>query len=327
MACAEPVSVYYLASGRLGVPLLDALLADRRVRLLGVGTQPDRPSGRHRRPEPTPVGTHADALGCPADRVVSVNDDAFLNRLRACQPDLVVVAAFGQILKPALLALPVAGCLNVHASLLPRHRGAAPVSAAILAGDRTTGISFMRMDAGLDTGPVYRAVSTEITATETAGQLEVRLAQLAAAALVSCVWDVVRGGLTAVPQSRDGVTYAARLTKEDGLIDWSLSAAHIARQVRAMAPWPGAYTLLPVPGGRCRLQLLGVVARQESLRSARPGDVLQADPSAWVIACGEGHLCLTHVKAAGGAAMDTASFLRGHRVAVGTCLGTPEPEE
>lgn len=304
------------------MPLLEALAGDARIRLLGVGTQPDRPSGRNRKLEATPVGAHADRLGRPADRVTSVNDDAFLNRLRELRPDVVVVAAFGQILKPALLALPACGCFNVHASLLPRHRGAAPVSAAILAGDRVTGVSFMRMDAGLDTGPVYRTLTTEIGPTETTEQLEARLAELAAAGLVPCLWDVVHGGLTAVAQPKDGVTYAARLSKEDGAIDWSLSAAHIGRLVRAMVPWPCAHTLLPTPSGPRRLQVLEAVVHQGQAHAGQPGDVLQADAAGCVVACGDGRLRLVRVKVEGKAAMDVGSFLRGHRVSVGTRLGS-----
>ena len=315
MASSEPVSVYYLSSGRLGVPLLDALLGDPRIRLLGVGTQPDRLGGRHRRPIATPVGAHADHLGRPADRVPSVNADAFL------------VASFGQILKPALLALPACGCFNVHASLLPRHRGAAPVSAAILAGDACTGISFMSMDVGLDTGPVYRTLSTPLMPTETTGELEERLAHLAAGGLVDCLWDVARGGLVAVPQPREGVTYAARLVKEDGRLDWSLSAVQVSRQVRAMAPWPGAFTEVPTGGRRLRLQVLSAAVQPGVVHRGQLGEVLQADGDGWVIACGEGALRLTRVRAEGRAAMDADAFLRGHRVPVGTRLGMTEHEE
>lgn len=327
MASSEPVSVYYLASGRLGVPLLDALAGDARIRLVGVGTQPDRLGGRHRRPIATPIGAHAERLGRTADRVPSVNADAFLSRLSAIAPEVVVVASFGQILKPALLALPACGCFNVHASLLPRHRGAAPVSAAILAGDARTGISFMRMDAGLDTGPVYRTLSTPIGPAETTGELEERLAHLAAGGLVDCLWDVARGGLAAVPQPREGVTYAARLVKEDGRLDWSLSALQLSRQVRAMAPWPGTFTEMLTGGRRLRLQVLSVAVQAGVLHRGQPGEVLQADGDGWVIACGEGALRLTQVRAEGRAAMDADAFLRGHRVPVGTRLGVPEHEE
>jgi methionyl-tRNA formyltransferase len=321
MECGAAVSVYYLSSGRLGVPLLDALLADPRVRLLGVGTQPDRPCGRSRRLEPTPVGAHAAARGSAADRLASVNDADFLERLRALRPDVVVVAAFGQILKPALLSLPRLGCLNVHASLLPRHRGASPVSAAILAGEVQTGITFMQMDAGLDTGPIWRQLAVDIRPDDTTEHLEARLSQLAAGALVPCILDVARGAVTPQAQPAAGATYAPKLSKEDGRIDWSRDAAAIERQVRAMIPWPGAYTTVPQPAGLYRLQVLAATVTAAA-PSSRPGEVLQADPAAWIVACGEGGLCVRHVKAEGRSEMAAATFLRGHRVPPGMRLGT-----
>jgi methionyl-tRNA formyltransferase len=327
MECTRPVAVYYLASGKLGVPLLDALTADARVRLLGVGTQPDRPRGRHRRLEPTAVGAHADRLGISAERLPSVNEDCFLTRLRRLGPDLVVVASFGQILKPALLGLPLYGCLNVHASLLPRHRGASPVSAAILAGDSRTGISFMQMDAGLDTGPLFRQVALAISAADDADSLEASLAQVAARGLVDCIVDVVQGRLPPKPQPAEGATYAPRLAKEDGLVDWSCAAGQIERQVRALVPWPCAYTTLPGPRGPRRLQLLAVAAAPASTHSATPGDVLRADPGGWTIACGEGAVELLRVRAEGREAMSAADFLRGYRLPPGTRLGAPTGQQ
>lgn len=320
MACCAAVSVYYLASGRLGVPLLDALVADPRVTLLGVGTQPDRPCGRSRRLEPTAVAAQAAVHGRVADRLASVNDDAFLERLRALQPDVVVVAAFGQILKPALLNLPRLGCLNIHASLLPRHRGASPVSAAILAGDLQSGISFMQMDAGLDTGPLWRQLALDIRPDETMERLEARLGELAAGALVPCILDVAAGALTLQPQPAVGVTYAPKLAKEDGRIDWSRGATQIERQVRAMIPWPGAYTVLAGPSGPRRLQILAAEVAAVS-HSGLPGDVLQADADAWTIACGEAGLRLLRVRAEGRSEMAAATFLRGQRLPPGARLG------
>lgn len=327
MECTQPVSVYYLASGKLGVPLLDVLAADARVRLLGVGTQPDRPRGRHRHLEATAVGARAEALGIAAERAPSVNEDGFLARLRQRAPDLVVVASFGQILKPALLSLPRYGCLNVHASLLPRHRGASPISAAILAGDHHTGITFMRMDAGLDTGPIYRQLRLDIAATDTTGSLEPRLAQMAAEGLVDCIVAVARGQLTAVPQPGDGATYAPRLAKEDGLIDWSLSACQVECLVRAMVPWPCAFTTLPSPQGSRRLQILAAAVDSGPAHSGVPGGVLQADAAAWTVACGAGALRLLRVRAEGKGEVGAAEFLRGHRVEVGVRLGAGTGQE
>ncbi len=327
MECGAAVSAYFLSSGRLGVPLFDALVSDGRVRLLGVGTQPDRPCGRQRRLEPTPVAAHAATRGCVADRLPSVNDDGFLVRLRALRPDVVVVAAFGQILRPSLLGLPRCGCLNVHASLLPRHRGASPVSAAILAGDQQSGITFMQMDAGLDTGPIWRTLALDTRPDETAEQLEARLSQVAAGALVTCMVDVARGALVPQPQPAAGATYAPKLSKEHGLIDWSRGAAEIERQVRAMIPWPGAYTMIPGAHGPRRLQILSAAVAAVP-QSGQPGEVLQADPAAWIVACGQGCLHVLSVRAEGRSNLPAETFLRGHRVPPGTRLGpTTEGEE
>lgn len=302
------------------MPLLDALLSDSRVRLLGVGTQPDRPCGRSRRLEPTAVAAQATARGLVADRLASVNDAAFLDRLRALQPDVVVVAAFGQILRPALLALPRRGCLNVHASLLPRHRGASPVSAAILADDRQSGITFMRMDAGLDTGAIWRQLSESVRPDDTTETLEARLSQLAARALVPCLVEVAAEALVPQPQPAAGVTYAPKLSKEDGRIDWARGAAHIERQVRAMIPWPGAYTVFPGPTGPRRLQVLAADVAAAP-HSGRPGDILETDPATLIVACGEASLRLLRVKAEGRSEMAAATFRRGQRLPPGTRLG------
>jgi methionyl-tRNA formyltransferase len=327
MECTQPVAVYYLASGKLGVPLLDALAGDGRVRLLGVGTQPDRPRGRQLRLEPTAVAAHADRLGIRADRVPSVNQEGFLSHVSELRPELLVVASFGQILKPALLSLPPCGCLNIHASLLPRHRGASPVSAAILAGDRRTGITFMRMDAGLDTGPIYRQAATDIGAEDDAESVEARLASLAAAGLVDCIVAVARQALMPSPQPAEGVTYAPRLAKEDGLVNWSTSARQIERQVRALRPWPCAFTVLPGARGNRRLQILAAAVDCAPAPAARPGDVVCADGKAWTVACGEGSLRLLRVRAEGKHEMSAADFLRGSRIPAGTRLGTTSGQE
>lgn len=325
MECIQPIPVYYLASGRLGVPLLDVLAADRRVRLAGVGTQPDRPRGRRLEPEPTPVGMRAAQIGIPAERVPSVNDEAFLERLRRLSPEVVVVASFGQIFRTPLLALPRRGCLNVHASLLPRHRGASPISAAILAGDERTGITFMRVDAGLDTGPIFRQFPLPIAPDDTAESLETRLGTLAAETLVDCL-VAVAADLVPTPQPAQGATYAPRLTKEDGLVDWARPARHIERQVRAMIPWPIAYTTLPAALGSRRLQILAAAVEPSPAPPAPPGEVLRAEADALLVACGEGCLRLLRVRAEGRNALGAADFLRGCRLQAGSRLGAASPQ-
>ncbi|MDX9982110.1 MAG: methionyl-tRNA formyltransferase, partial [Lentisphaeria bacterium] len=263
--------VYYLASGALGIPSLETMAASAWVELCGVATQPERPAGRRRQLQATPVGARARELGLPCRAVPQVNDPAFLDELTALRPDVVVVASFGQLLRQRLLDLAPQGCLNLHASLLPRHRGASPIQAAILAGDASTGISFMRIDAGLDTGPLYRQIATAIGPAESAGELEGRLARLAADHLEEVLRDIVGGRLVAVPQPAAGVTLARKIPKEAGRIDWRLAADGIARQVRAYNPWPRSDTLIPAARGAARrLQVMAAEAVEQTCHAA-PG--------------------------------------------------------
>jgi methionyl-tRNA formyltransferase len=307
-----------MGSGSIGLPVLTGLARSQAIRLLGVATQPDRPAGRHGQLHPTPVGALARSQGWAVETPQSVNAPEFLAHLRHLQPHLVVVVAFGQILKADLLALPAFGCLNVHASLLPRHRGAAPVSAAILAGDRETGVSFMKMDRGLDTGPVYRRFPVSLRGDETTGSLEARLAELAAAGIVACVEGVCRGREQPVPQPAVGVTHAAKLTKRDGELDWSLSAVEIERRVRAFIPWPRVCFRLPQAqsGRRIQITAAAVVAAADGAA----GQVLQADADGWVVACGHASLRLIRLVPEGRREMTAAEFLRGCRVPVGLHL-------
>jgi len=313
--------VYYLASGVLGIASLEALAACAQVDLCGVGTQPDRPAGRKRQLQPTPVGARADELGIPCQRLANVNDPAFLDELASLQPAVIVVASFGQLLKQRLIDLPPHGCLNLHASLLPRHRGASPIQAAILAGDPTTGISFMRIDAGLDTGGVYRQIAIPIGPMESAGELEARLAQLAATHLPDVLRGIVSGELVTTPQPVEGVTVARKIAKQAGRIDWNLPAEEIARQVRAFNPWPRSDTLVPAGRGeRRRLQITGAEAMPRA-QAATPGTVLVVDNTNWLVACGHGALRILRVVPEGKAEMPAPDFLRGARLEPGAMLG------
>lgn len=290
------------------------------VDLCGVGTQPDRPAGRQRHLQATPVGACADRLGIPCQRVAKVNDPVFLDELEALHPDVIVVASFGQLLKQRLIDLAPYGCLNLHASLLPRHRGASPIQAAILAGDPTTGISFMRIDAGLDTGGVYEQIALPIDPAESAGELEARLARLAADHLCRVLREIVAGRLVAIPQPSEGVTVARKIAKQAGRIDWTLSADAIARQVRAFNPWPRADTQVPAGAARRRVQIMAAEAVPRALAAA-PGTVLTADATDWLVACGDGALRILRVVPEGKAEMPAPDFLRGARITPGAILG------
>lgn len=292
------------------------------IELVGVGTQPDRPAARRRRLRPTPIAEFAAEQGLSVDKPESVNRPEFIEHLRRLDPELVVVLSFGQILKQPLLELSPFGCLNVHFSLLPRHRGASPMAAAILAGDAETGISFMRMDRGLDTGPVYRRISVSLDGRETTADLEERLRQLAAEHVYDCVWSVCREGLRPKPQPLEGSTYAPRICKQNAAVDWALPSEQIDRIVRAYYPWPKAYFFVDVKGVRRRLQL----TRAESTTLSRsgqdplPGQVVEAGREAWTVACGRGALRLLEVVPEGRRPMAAPAYLRGHPIPVGTML-------
>ncbi len=238
------IRIIFMGSPDFAVPTLQAIAADSATyTLVGVVTQPDRPAGRHFTLMPPPVKVAAQALGIPLIQPQKLREPEALTQLKAWNPQLIVVAAFGQILRPEVLNLPQYGCVNVHASLLPRHRGAAPIQAAILAGDAETGITIMKMDPGLDTGPMIAQRAIAIEPHDTGGSLFEKLSQLSGPFLLETLPGYLSGKLMPVPQPESGSTYAAMLKKEDGLLDFTRSAAELERQVRALTPWPGCFLL------------------------------------------------------------------------------------
>ncbi len=269
---------------------------------------------------PTPVGLFCAEHHLEAAKPISVNRPEFLDMLRALAPEILVVASFGQLLKEEILALPQFGCFNVHSSLLPRWRGASPINAAILHGDAETGVCFMAMDRGLDTGGVYDTIRIPLAGQETAETLEETMASQAAAQIGDCLLRVCRAGLSATPQPVEGMTYAPKLKKDDGRIVWANPARVIERQVRGLLPWPRAHFQLATPKGPCNLQVTQAEPLPLPAGQYRPGDVIQADQQGWIIACGDDALALRRVIPEGRQEMAAADFLRGHRVPVGTNL-------
>ncbi|MEJ2604223.1 MAG: methionyl-tRNA formyltransferase [Gammaproteobacteria bacterium] len=263
-------------------------------RPVAVLTQPDRPAGRGRRVRAGPVKAWAESEGIPVRQPVTLKDDTVQEEIRSLEPDLMVVAAYGLILPPPVLASASAGCLNVHASLLPRWRGASPIQAAVLAGDPVSGVSLMRMEAGLDTGPVFARAETPVGARETAGELHDRLAALGGELLVEHLPAILDGTLRAVPQDDALATYAPRIRREDALIDWSAPAADLDRRIRAYNPWPVSHTVLEGESLR--------VWSAEPLEidaGAGPGTILEAGAGGIAVATGDGALRLLEVQMAG----------------------------
>jgi len=301
--------VAFFGTPDFALPTLQALVAAERAPLLVV-TQPDRPSGRGQRVQAPPVAHWAREHGLEIWQPARVRDPEVLERIAGLELDLAVVAAFGQIFPRALLELPRHGCVNVHASLLPRHRGAAPVQAALLAGDAETGVSIMQMDEGLDTGPVLLQASTRLAGHETAGELLARLAHLGAALVLETIPGLESGTLVARPQPDAGATHAPRLRKEQGRADWSQPAASIFRQLRAFTPWPGVTAEL---AGEPVKLLWGEPLAERS--EAPPGSVLGPRHDALAVACGEGTvLGVAKLQRPGRRPLPAAELLRGERL-------------
>lgn len=279
---------------------LEALVESGRAPV-AVLTQPDRPAGRGKKLRTSPVKAYAMAREIPVLQPETLRDDEIAAELAALDPDLMIVAAYGLILPQNVLDIPAHGCLNVHASVLPRWRGAAPIQAAILAGDGTTGISLMQMEAGLDSGPVFHVEMLDIGETETAGELHDRLAALGGAALVDKLDDIIAGRLEAREQDESHATFAPKIETRDAEVDWNVSAAEAARRVRAFNPFPGAYFF----AGEHRIKLWRATPVDGA---ARPGTVLQADREAIVVACRNGALRLDELQLPGKRRVSATDF-------------------
>ena len=294
-------------------PILDTLLA-RTDPVVGVVCQPDRPRGRGLAVAAPEVKRLAEARGLPVLQPDRLRDAAFHGTLRALAPDLVVVAAYGKILPRAVLDLPPRGCINVHASLLPRHRGAAPIAWSILTGDAVTGVTIMAMSEEMDAGDILLQRETPIAPDDTAGTLGERLARLGAAAVGEAIDGLKAGTLRPVPQPAAGITFAPRIEREQCRLDWHRPAVELERQVRALAPSPSAFTTLEG-------KLLKVHRAALAAGAARPGEVLAAGADGLVVAAGTGALRLLEVQLEGRRRLSAAEFLAGRRLAPGTCLG------
>ena len=305
--------IVFFGTPEFAVPSLRALLRER-YQVAGVVTQPDKPQGRSRTTlVAPPVKAEALEAGIPVLQPARPLGDVFLAGLRRLEPDLGVVVAYGHLLRPAVLSLPSLGMINVHASLLPRWRGAAPIQHAILAGDRETGISIMRMEAGLDSGPVLHRIATPLGDQESAGALAARLAELGAAALVDALSLIAAGVARPEPQDAGAVTFAPKIDRESARLDWHRDAGTLARQVRAFDPAPGAWTT----HGDTPLKLFGAAPAPER---GEPGCVLAAGERL-VIGCADGSLAVREAQPAGRTRIAVGDWVRGRGIAVGAQLG------
>lgn len=310
----ENLRTVFMGTPEFALATLEGLIATG-CNLVGVFTQPDRPKGRGNKLTPPPVKELAERYDIPVYQPLKLRDPLAVEQLQGLAPDLIVVVAYGQILPKVVLDIPAHGCINVHASLLPRYRGAAPINKAIIDGEAETGVTTMYMDVGLDTGDMLVKRSTPVGENETAGQLHDRLALLGREAMDETLRLLCEGDLVAEKQDDSQSCYAPMMKKEDGLIDWQKSAREVHNLVRGLDPWPGAYSHLGD-------EVLKVAeTRIDNELSGAPGSVLYAGPQGVRVACGSGALVIGVLQLPGKKRLTAADFLRGRDLPVGTRLG------
>jgi methionyl-tRNA formyltransferase len=309
-----PLRIIFMGTAELSCASLGKIFQDGHFSVVAVVTQPDKPKGRELKLTPSPVKMLAAKLMLPILQPLKARDDKFIPELRELKPDLIVVVAYGQILPQAILDLPPQGCLNVHTSLLPKYRGAAPIQWAIANGEPETGVTIMKMDAGLDTGPVLSMRHTPILPADDSKILHDRLAQLGAELLVETIPDFVAGKIIPQPQPAEGSTYAAKIKKEDGQIDWNWPAQKIWNRLRAFTPWPGAFTFLPAEP---KPQLLKIWKAEVAEISGRAGEVLSADKAGILVGCGQDALRILDLQREGGRRLPAEHFLAGFPLKAG----------
>jgi len=312
LACASLEKLVGRASCLSPADRLEACPTNFQV--TAVVTQPDKPKGRDLKLQFAPVKILAQKLNLPVLQPAKARDEKFILQLRELNPDLIVVAAYGQILPPAILELPKFGCLNVHTSLLPKYRGAAPIQWALANGETETGVTIMKMDAGLDTGAILAQTRTPILPEDDSATLHDRLAQLGADLLVKTIPDFVAGKIQPKPQPAEGVSHAPKIKKEDGRIDWNLPAQKILDRLRAFAPWPGAFTFWR---GEPKSHLLKIWKAEIINQNGEAGKILLADKNGIIVAGGQNALKVLELQREGGRRMSAAEFLAGHPLKAG----------
>ena len=312
--------ILFIGTGDIGLPTLDSLLRSQEHHVLAVVTQPDKPVGRHQEMQASPVKQLALRHHVPIFQPQKIRERTAVEQLRFLKPDAIVVMAYGQILPGEILRIPSVACLNLHASLLPRHRGAAPIQAAVEAGDSETGVTVMYMDVGLDTGDILLKKPVRIRRRDTGGTIHDALAEIAPVALAEALALLKQGRAPRVKQDALLATCAPKLTRENGGIDWSATQEQIDRKIRAMNPWPGAFTFLPTADGLRKLKVFACI--QHSGKIGAPGTVTRADKHGLLVAAGQGGVLLREVQLEGKKRMAARDFLLGTLVAPGVVLGS-----
>ena len=314
----NPLRLIFMGTPPLAATVLEALFAQPEWNILAVVTQPDQPRGRDLKLQPSAVKELALRKNFPVLQPERARDPGFIEQIRNLAPDLIVVAAYGQILPPALLDVPRFGCLNVHTSLLPKYRGAAPIQWAIINGDVESGVTIMKMDAGLDTGDIVSEERTALTDEDTAQTLHDRLALMGGPLLARTIPDYVTGQITPRPQPAEAASYARKIKKEDGKLDWSQPARDLWNRVRGLTPWPGTFTFLQREPAPVLLKILQAELREDI--SSQPGEIISADRDGLVVACGTGALRILELQREGGKRLAAPAFLAGFPLRAGERL-------
>jgi len=309
--------IIFMGTPELARVSLQALLARSDFEVIAVVTQPERPKGRDLKLTPSPVKELALQSNLPVLQPERARNEIFIEELRHLKPDLIAVAAFGQILPQSILELPHFGCLNVHTSLLPKYRGAAPIQWAILNDETETGVTIMKMDAGMDTGPILSQEKTPIPETENAQTLHDRLATIGAELLVRTIPDYVAGKIPPCPQPTEGISRAPKIKKQDGQIDWRQAARAIWNRVRGLVPWPGAYAHV---SAEPKPYLLKIWKAEVTAATGSPGEILSADKSGIVVGCAQNALRICELQLEGGKRLNAQQFLAGHGLKPGQIL-------
>ena len=316
---SNPIRVYYLGSGIIGLPVVNALKNDPRIELVGCGTQPDRPQGRKRTLAPTAIGHWCSEHDLSVDKFESINTQDSTALLESLNIDVLLVFSFGQILKQEVLDIPKLHCINIHASLLPKYRGASPVNASILNGDEKTGISLMEMGRGLDSGPVYKQYEMAVHKNEKYDSLHDRLGELAGMHICDAICEIVDEKLEPVVQDESEVSIVRKINKKEGQIDWNLSAEKIERMVRAYYPWPGAYFFMSANGKERKITIREAGVCEDDKKYS-PGQIVMADKHGWRVACSNGVLEIQKLIPNGKKEMSGAEFIRGCQLEPGSFI-------
>ena len=307
--------IVFMGTPPLAATVLEAVLAQKAFEVIAVVTQPDQPKGRELKLQPSAVKELALKTNLPVLQPERARDETFITQVRELAPDTIVVAAYGQILPQSLLDIPRFGCLNVHTSLLPKYRGAAPIQWAIINGDAETGVTIIKMDVGLDTGAIVSEERTAILAEDNSQTLHDRLARIGGALLARTIPDYVGGKIVPHPQPTEGATYARKIKKEDGRLDWSQPASALWNRVRGLTPWPGTFTSFQNAGARGLIKIW----RAEHLEavSGAPGEILSAAHDGIIVACGVGALRILELQREGGKRLSAQQFLGGQPLRAG----------